>query len=98
MKFNYLHGFAYLDFAAAAAAALSAFEVPGLFEADDKLPKRLVGFGAMILAFGREVAAAAGLASGPISWGRLAALVTGPLVGFWLLLRFDVTTIRFVAG
>lgn len=62
------HGYdvANFVFAAAAAAALSAFEVPGLFEAEPKLPKRLVGLGATMLAFGRVVVAVA-LASWPAS-------------------------------
>ena len=56
---------------AAAAAALSAFEVPGLFDAELKLPKRFVGFGATILALGREVAAGVTLLSAAGSCGRL---------------------------
>lgn len=83
---------------AAAAAALSAFEVPGLFEAELKLPKRLVGLGATILAFGRAVVAAVALESWPPSCGRLAA---GPLVvlpNFEGFLTFEVTTILLAAG
>jgi hypothetical protein len=49
----------YLVLAAAAAAALSAFEVPGFLDAEVKVPKRFVGLGAMMLAFGRDAADAA---------------------------------------
>lgn len=84
----------YLDFgAAAAAAALSAFEVPGLFEAELKLPNKLVGFGAMMLALGRAATAAAA------SWGFLTApFMAAGLLGFVGFFILDVTTIFFVAG
>lgn len=45
--------FTNLALAAAAAAARSAFEVPGLLDADTSVPKRFVGLGATMLAFGR---------------------------------------------
>lgn len=76
--------------ALAAAAALSAFDVPGRFDADDKLPNRLVGFGATMLALGRDVAAAA-LLSCPVS-GRLAepALAEGLVFfGCDVTMRFE---------
>jgi len=87
----------YFVFAAAAAAALSAFEVPGLFLAELKLPKRLVGLGATMLALGRAAAATVALASCPVSCGRLAVapLAVPELPGF---LVFEVTTIRLAAG
>lgn len=84
----------------AAAAALSAFEVPGLFLAELKLPKRLVGLGAMMLALGRAAVAVVALASCPVSCGRLAVapLAIPVLPGFEGFLVFEVTTIRLAAG
>ena len=89
----------YLGFAAAAAAAaLSAFEVPGLLEAEPRLPKRLVGLGATILAFGRAAIAGAALGSWPASCGRLAEEPFAVVPGFGGFLVFGLTTTRLEAG
>lgn len=93
-----VHYIAYLGVLAAAAAALSALEVPGLFEAELKLPKRLVGLGATMLAFGRAVAAAVPLASWAPSCGRLTEVPLAVLPGFKGFFTFEVTTARLAAG
>lgn len=51
----------YLGFAAAAAAALSAFVVPGLLDAELRVPKRLDGLGATTWGFGRKAGATGSL-------------------------------------
>lgn len=88
-----------MGFAAAAAAALSAFVVPGRFDAELKVPNKLEGLGATIFTFGRAAAvgAAAGLPFAATSPGRLAEpLVAAPdLPGS---LGLEVTVIRLVAG
>lgn len=94
------HDIAYLGVlgAAAAAAALSALDVPGLFEAELRLPKRLVGFGATMLAFGRAAAAVVPLASWAPSCGRLTEVPLAVLPGFDRFLTLELTTARLVAG
>lgn len=88
----------YLVFAAAAAAAaLSAFEVPGLLDAELRLPKRFVGLGAMMLAFGRETVGIA-LFSWPGSCGRLEDPLALTVLGFKAFLAPDGTTTFFAAG
>lgn len=82
---------------AAAAAARSAFVVPGRLDAELKVPKRLVGFGVTMLVLGRAAAAFPGLPLVAPSTARF----RGPLVlevGLPASLGLDVTTIRLVAG
>lgn len=85
----------HLVFAAAAAAALSALDVPGFFEAEPKVPKRFVGFGATMFAFGREAAEAP--PGGLFSWPALTAPLESPLA-FVPGLVLDATTTFFAAG
>ena len=80
--------------AAAAAAALSAFVVPGLFDAELKLPNRLLSCGAGTAGRGRGAAdAAAALPFRPGLEDPFDACT-----GFAASLRFEVTTIFLVAG
>lgn len=86
-----------MGFAAAAAAARSAFVVPGRFDAELKVPNRLEGLGATMFALGRAAATGPGLPFAATSPGRL----TRPLVAAPDLLvsrRLEVTVMRLVAG
>lgn len=85
-----------MDFVAAAAAALSAFVVPGRFEAELRAPKRLEGLGATTFVFGRGAAVLVDLPFWtPGFVGPFAdVLVLPPSLSF----RLEVTTILFVAG
>lgn len=78
-------------FTAACAAALSAFVVPGLLEAELRAPKRLDGLGATILALGRGAAALTGF---PF---RAPGLVN-PFAAVEGFPALEPTTILFVAG
>lgn len=87
-------GSTYADLAAAAAAAaLSAFVVPGLFDAELKLPKRLLSLGAAAAGLGRGAVDVVALPLGPALVGALETCA-----GLLASLGFEVTTIFFVAG
>ena len=90
--------FTYVDFIAAWAAFLSAFVVPSFFDAELRAPKKTVGLGRAIGAFGRG---GAGAVDGFPFWIPSVTRLIGPLEtddNFAESLRLDVTTIRLVAG
>ena len=64
--------------AAAAAAARAAFEVPGFFDAEARLPKRLVGLGGTMLALGRAAGAVEALLSAALAVLTAATLAEEP--------------------